>query len=77
MGQQIFAGISVCEVGVGLFYLAVLVLFFLICVVICVTTSRCTVKFLIDREGNPYKRYNTTVTPLELKQDIEMLLQKK
>jgi hypothetical protein len=31
---------------------------------------------LIDHEGNPYKRYNATA-PLDMKEDIEMLLKKK
>jgi len=34
-------------------------------------------KFLIDHEGNPYKRYTTQTTPFEMKDDIEMLLKKK
>lgn len=33
-------------------------------------------KFLIDHEGNPYKRYNGT-SPLDMKDDVEILLKKK
>lgn len=33
-------------------------------------------KFLIDHEGKPYKRYNSTA-PFDMKEDIEMLLKKK
>ena len=31
-------------------------------------------KFLIDMEGNVIKRYAPTVSPLKIKDDIEMLL---
>lgn len=31
-------------------------------------------KFLIDREGKPYKRYAPSVKPSEIKTDIELLL---
>lgn len=31
-------------------------------------------KFLIDSEGKPFKRYNSLVTPLDLRDDIEFLL---
>lgn len=34
-------------------------------------------KFLVDHEGNPYKRYGPTETPSVMKEDIEVLLQKK
>jgi glutathione peroxidase len=31
-------------------------------------------KFLIDREGEPYKRYEPTVSPLEMEEEIIKLL---
>jgi glutathione peroxidase len=31
-------------------------------------------KFLLDREGNPYKRFAPTVVPEKLKEEIEKLL---
>ncbi len=34
-------------------------------------------KFLVDHEGNPYKRYGPTEAPNVMKDDIELLLQKK
>jgi glutathione peroxidase-family protein len=33
--------------------------------------------FLIDHEGNPYKRYAGKNDPFDLKDDIEHLLKKK
>jgi hypothetical protein len=46
------------------------------CVGLPLPSFRRTAKFLIDHEGNPYKRYNATA-PLDMKEDIEMLLKKK
>lgn len=34
-------------------------------------------KFLVDHEGTPYKRYGTKKPPLDMKEDIELLLKKK
>ncbi len=34
-------------------------------------------KFLVDHEGNPYKRYGPQTNPFQLKDDIEELLKKK
>ena len=34
-------------------------------------------KFLVDHEGNPYKRYSPMVPPFSMKEDIEVLLRKK
>jgi len=34
-------------------------------------------KFLIDHEGKPYKRYGPTTPPKDIKDDIQMLLNKK
>jgi hypothetical protein len=34
-------------------------------------------KFLVDHEGNPYKRFIPTVAPLDMVEDIESLLIKK
>lgn len=34
-------------------------------------------KFLIDHEGTPYKRYSPQKAPLDIKDDIELLLKKK
>lgn len=34
-------------------------------------------KFLVDHEGNPYKRYGSRKPPLAMKEDIEILLKKK
>lgn len=34
-------------------------------------------KFLVDHEGNPYKRFDRTAPPYDLKDDIEILLKKK
>ena len=31
-------------------------------------------KFLVDREGNVVKRYNTTTSPLDIARDIEAIL---
>lgn len=60
--------------------------FFSLCVdvLFCVSNSmalcrniHCPIaKFLIDHEGNPYKRYNGT-SPLDMKDDVEILLKKK
>lgn len=34
-------------------------------------------KFLVDHEGNPYKRFGSKKPPLAIKEDIEALLQRK
>jgi glutathione peroxidase len=34
-------------------------------------------KFLIDHEGNPYKRFGTSEAPFTMKDSIELLLKKK
>ena len=34
-------------------------------------------KFLVDHEGNPYKRFGSMIPPLDMKDDIEILLKKK
>jgi len=34
-------------------------------------------KFLIDHEGNPYKRYGAKTSPDDIKKDIDILLEKK
>lgn len=34
-------------------------------------------KFLVDHEGNPYKRFGPTENPEDMKDDIEELLKKK
>jgi glutathione peroxidase-family protein len=34
-------------------------------------------KFLVDHEGNPYKRFVPTVAPMDMVEDIESLLNKK
>lgn len=34
-------------------------------------------KFLIDHEGNPHKRFGSTVAPMNMKEEIEILLKKK
>jgi glutathione peroxidase len=34
-------------------------------------------KFLVDHEGNAYKRYDPSIPPLGLKNDIEALLKKR
>jgi len=34
-------------------------------------------KFLIDHEGNPYKRYGVKCEPKDIEEDIEILLKKK
>jgi glutathione peroxidase-family protein len=34
-------------------------------------------KFLIDHDGNTYKRYDPKTPPLDLKDDIEILLKKR
>lgn len=33
-------------------------------------------KFLVDHEGNPYKRFGPTTSPMSMKSDIEELLVK-
>ena len=34
-------------------------------------------KFLVDHEGNPYKRFSPKISPLEMKEDVELLIKKK
>ena len=34
-------------------------------------------KFLVDHEGNPFKRYGSSTNPMEMEESIQELLEKK
>jgi glutathione peroxidase-family protein len=80
MGRPPFDGISVSETMDKKMPLDSLCRFLLILSKSAHQTSFTALqkdKFLVDHEGNPYKRFVPTVAPVDMVQDIESLLNKK